>query len=144
MCIRDRTATVMTVCRRLLEYSEDISARSYSSQRPLRTNVRVQVLWDPRTIPSPRKKEISAHKAAMVTPAGEAIGPITGLLPSCMPAKSAWTAARRAERYRLPASTFTSVGAVRNARTTDLSSGWVTSDGTLTDMVPIPVSYTHL
>src|SRR5674476_1699467 len=78
---RAKTATVMTVCRRLLEYSEDTSARSYSSQRPLRTSVRVQVRWDPRTTPSPRKKEISAHKAAMVTAAGEAVGPITGLLP---------------------------------------------------------------
>jgi hypothetical protein len=38
---RAKRATVMTVGKRLLEYSEDISAKSYSNQRPLRTS-----LWD--------------------------------------------------------------------------------------------------
>jgi hypothetical protein len=62
----------MTVCMRLLEYTEDISAMSYSSLRPLRTRARVHVLWDPRAMPLPRKNEICAQMAAMATRVGEA------------------------------------------------------------------------
>jgi hypothetical protein len=59
----------------------------------------------------------------MVTPSGEAIGPITGLLPSCMPAKSTWSPARRAENTG-----FHERRCGQKRPATELSFGWVTPE----------------